>query len=492
MEHLDQYHRGVIAEKYKIPLTLTHRQGILKVWDLLAVNGGIGATLLRYTPLHQQSFVYLLFYSVGWSLLWLLWAQTLDAYAVDALMSWDRSIRRALVAGLFTFSLVLAWLWLRYPTLPHFADVTASLGVTLIALLLGRGAIHMILSHPRFRTRVLLIGQSEALQAAQGALRRAHTRIYEQAGVLQTDALHGQNGGVATPVSAPSSRSDTPYADNPQPSFSTTMTVLQMIQKCEADLVVVAEPDPSVHHEIERLCRDLGLQTVPLDQWYEHLTGQVWLPQGISQSEAMNLLGAHPLNRPWARFLKRSFDLFWASVGAICLLPLIPWIALAIYLDSRGPIFYLQDRVGRWGRVFQIFKFRTMVPNAEQGRAVWAQENDPRVTRVGKILRKLHLDEFPQFFNILRGEMSVVGPRPERPEFVEELAQEMPAFRVRHEVKPGMAGWALVNYGYASSKEDSLAKLAYDLYYIKHWSLWKDFVILMKTFVDSLTLRGRA
>ncbi|MGC9084195.1 MAG: sugar transferase [Anaerolineae bacterium] len=133
-----------------------------------------------------------------------------------------------------------------------------------------------------------------------------------------------------------------------------------------------------------------------------------------------------------------------------------------------------------------------LVPDAEKGKAVWAQENDRRVTRVGRILRRTHVDEFPQFLNILKGEMSAVGPRPERPEFVEELACEIPFYRIRHAVKPGMAGWALVKYGYASSKEDTVVKLQYDLYYIKHWSPWFDLVILAKTVLDTLTLRGRA
>jgi lipopolysaccharide/colanic/teichoic acid biosynthesis glycosyltransferase len=132
-----------------------------------------------------------------------------------------------------------------------------------------------------------------------------------------------------------------------------------------------------------------------------------------------------------------------------------------------------------------------MRPDAEKGKAVWAARNDCRVTRVGRILRKTHVDEFPQFWNILKGEMSVVGPRSERPEFVEELAREIPFYRVRHCVRPGMAGWGLVKQGYGGSKEEAVLKLQYDLYYIKHQSLWLDIVILIKTIIDTLTFRGR-
>jgi lipopolysaccharide/colanic/teichoic acid biosynthesis glycosyltransferase len=180
-----------------------------------------------------------------------------------------------------------------------------------------------------------------------------------------------------------------------------------------------------------------------------------------------------------------------SSLGLALLGLALPVIAAAIYLDSPGPIFYLQERVGQGGRPFQMYKFRSMVPDAERDRAMWASVDDPRVTRTGRLLRATHLDEFPQFVNILKGEMSAVGPRPERPEFVEDLAKEIPFYRVRHAVKPGMAGWGLVRQGYGSSAEDAMLKLEYDLYYIKHQSLWLDMVILLKTIVHTITFRGR-
>jgi len=189
--------------------------------------------------------------------------------------------------------------------------------------------------------------------------------------------------------------------------------------------------------------------------------------------------------------VKRAMDVVLAGLGLILLGLATPFIALAVYLDSPGPIFYTQARVGKGGRIFRAYKFRSMVPNAELGQAVWAERADSRVTRVGRILRKTHVDEFPQFVNILRGEMSAVGPRPERPEFVEELTREIPFYRVRHAVKPGMAGWGLVKQGYGASREDALLKLQYDLYYIKHQSLWLDIIILLKTIADTLTLGGR-
>ena len=189
--------------------------------------------------------------------------------------------------------------------------------------------------------------------------------------------------------------------------------------------------------------------------------------------------------------LKRAVDIILASIGLLFLLPFTAFIGSAICIDSPGPIFYGQERIGLGGRRFTLWKFRSMRVNAENGKAVWAQRNDSRVTRVGRILRKTHVDEFPQFWNVLKGEMSVVGPRPERPEFAAELENVIPFYRVRHTVKPGMAGWALVCQGYGGSDTDALLKLEYDLYYIKHQSSFFDVVILLKTGIDMIAFRGR-
>ena len=189
--------------------------------------------------------------------------------------------------------------------------------------------------------------------------------------------------------------------------------------------------------------------------------------------------------------LKRAVDIILASIGLLFLFPFTALIGLAIYIDSPGPIFYDQERIGLGGRRFMLWKFRSMRVNAENGKAVWAQKNDSRVTRVGRILRKTHVDEFPQFWNVLKGQMSVVGPRPERPEFVAELEKVIPLYRLRHTVKPGMAGWGLVCQGYGGSDADAWLKLEYDLYYIKHQSSFFDVVILLKTVIDTVAFRGR-
>jgi exopolysaccharide biosynthesis polyprenyl glycosylphosphotransferase len=189
--------------------------------------------------------------------------------------------------------------------------------------------------------------------------------------------------------------------------------------------------------------------------------------------------------------IKRLLDLVMFMFSLPIILVLMPFIALAIRLDSPGPVFYRQVRCGRAGKPFYIYKFRTMVNDAEKdGKAQWASKNDPRITRIGSFLRKSRLDELPQLLNVLRGEMSVVGPRPERPEFIEKLEREIPLYRTRLLVKPGITGWAQVHYDYGNSVEDALIKLQYDFYYIRYQSLALDIYTMFQTVGVLLRLEG--
>jgi exopolysaccharide biosynthesis polyprenyl glycosylphosphotransferase len=182
------------------------------------------------------------------------------------------------------------------------------------------------------------------------------------------------------------------------------------------------------------------------------------------------------------RTIKRAADVIGSLVGILFTLPLWPAIALGIKLSSKGPVFYVQERVGRYGSIFKILKFRTMSVDAEPpGRAVWAIQGDPRVTLFGRLLRKTRLDEIPQFVNVLWGNMSLVGPRPERPEFVDMLSQQVPHYQLRHLVRPGLTGWAQINYRYGASLDDAVEKLRYDLYYVKHGGLPLDLQIIIRT-----------
>jgi sugar transferase (PEP-CTERM system associated) len=226
-------------------------------------------------------------------------------------------------------------------------------------------------------------------------------------------------------------------------------------------------------------CKLKGIDVVDAPAFYEELTGKLLL-EGITPSWFIFSDGFKV--SAWRRMAKRGLDLTWAALGIAITLPFLPLAALAIKLDSPGPVFFAQKRVGEGERVFTLYKFRTMRVDAERATgARWASENDPRITRMGRIFRQCRIDEFPQFFNVLKGDMSLVGPRPERQEFVEKLKEIIPYYSERHIVKPGITGWAQVRYPYGSSAEDAVEKLRYDLYYVKNLSLVFDLSIIFET-----------
>jgi lipopolysaccharide/colanic/teichoic acid biosynthesis glycosyltransferase len=191
------------------------------------------------------------------------------------------------------------------------------------------------------------------------------------------------------------------------------------------------------------------------------------------------------------QFFFRIFDIIIAIIGLTFLILMLPIILIANFLGNRGSLFYRQERIGKYGEVFRILKLRTMVKDAEPNGPQYAQKNDLRTTRFGKLLRRSRLDEIPQFYNVLKGEMSLIGPRPERPVFVNELSEIIPFYETRHVVKPGLTGWAQVKANYGNCHTDSLVKLQYDLYYIKHRGIFLDLNIILKTLSTVIFFRGQ-
>jgi len=247
------------------------------------------------------------------------------------------------------------------------------------------------------------------------------------------------------------------------------------------DLVLVAYRDRRGTLPVEQLLtlKFHGLSIEEGVDFYEQVTGKIYVRE-IKPSQFIFSEGfAHQRS---AKRLKRIFDIFAASIGLLLALPIMAFAALLIAVDSGAPVLYRQVRLGEFGREFWMLKFRSMRLDAERDGARWATEGDDRVTRVGRFLRKTRIDELPQLWNVLRGDMSVVGPRPERPVFVAELEKQVPFFRQRLCVKPGVTGHAQVRCRYAASVEDSLEKLQYDLYYIKSFSVFFDLSILLDTF----------
>lgn len=235
-------------------------------------------------------------------------------------------------------------------------------------------------------------------------------------------------------------------------------------------------------------CKFSGIEVIDAPSFYEELTGKLMI-ENITPSWFIFSDGFRRTN--FGRVMKRSADVVLSLFGIILTLPVLPFIALGIKLTSPGPVLFRQVRVGQGDRPFVLLKFRTMGVDAEKTTgAVWAQKDDPRVTKFGKFLRISRLDEIPQLYNVLKGDMSLIGPRPERPEFVGRLKEIIPYYSERHFVKPGVTGWAQVKYAYGASVDDAIEKLRYDLYYIKNMSLHLDVFIVLETVKVMLFGRG--
>jgi sugar transferase (PEP-CTERM system associated) len=259
-------------------------------------------------------------------------------------------------------------------------------------------------------------------------------------------------------------------------------SILGIVDKYNIDEIVIAVRDRrSGGLPISELleCKLRGISVIELSTFFEREVGQL-------QLESLNaswMILSEGFRQGLVRdTVKRVFDLVVSGILLVSALPVMLLTALAIRLESAGPILYRQERVGQHSEIFTIFKFRSMCVDAEaDGTPQWADANDSRVTKVGRFIRKLRIDELPQLFNVFMGEMSLVGPRPERAYFVEKLAQEIPYFICRHSVKPGITGWAQVRYQYGASVEDSIEKLQYDLYYVKNHSLFLDLMVIFQT-----------
>ena len=264
-----------------------------------------------------------------------------------------------------------------------------------------------------------------------------------------------------------------------------------IVEDTRPDVVVVVQQDRRGRFPANSLleCRLRGIAVEDWPTFYEKATGKIL----VTELRPSWLIFADGfVKTPRTEIIKRLFDVTLASMGLLLTAPLMALVALAIKMESAGPVLFRQPRSGQNGCVFILNKFRSMRRDAEETTGpVWAQQHDPRVTRVGSLLRRTRLDELPQLFNVLIGHMSFIGPRPERPEFVQSLQTQIPYYMKRLSVKPGITGWAQVMYRYGASVEDSLEKLQYDLYYIKNLSLFLDLLILLNTVQVVLFARGR-
>ncbi len=375
--------------------------------------------------------------------------------------------------------LVLAVIYYLVPGLFLGRGVLIPSGVIIFVMMLfWRGVYGWALQRRLFSTQVLMVASGSLADAIIEELVSRSDNIYSVVCILDLTPSEETGEGGGRPrlnlMGAWSRLLKTELRRDP--------TELQgLVRHYKADMVVVAMDEKRGRMPVDELIRlrMLGVPIVGGEDFFEMVAGRILakriLPAHLIFSEGF----AHGTLRS---FTKRTMDIALSSLGLLLSSPLALVTALAVRLESRGPVIYSQERVGQHGRLFKMHKFRSMVANAEQETGpVWSQEGDQRVTKVGRIIRKLRLDEIPQMFNVLMGDMSFVGPRPERAHFVKKLSDKLPYYGERHNVKPGITGWAQICFPYGSSEAAALEKLNYDLYYIKHSSLSMDVLVLIQT-----------
>jgi len=385
----------------------------------------------------------------------------------SAVESAARTLFALLLGGLLTYQI--------FQVLPlgfgNGEAIRISAMLVMAALILRRVVMGYWATQSRVGARVLVFGTGPAAQVVGTTLRGADPLATivgyfpgpneKQVAVPSTEVLSGQE------------------------------TLTQAAERLNVDEIIVALTERRAGSmPLRELldCKLAGVRVFDLTTYFERMLGQI----RIDFVNAGWLVFGDGFNQGLVRtVVKRVFDLLCSALLILVSAPVMLVTALSIKLESKGPVFYRQERVGANGRNFMVIKFRSMRTDAEKdGQPRWAQANDDRVTRVGHIIRRLRIDELPQLFNVIVGDMSLVGPRPERPFFVEQLTNEIPYYAVRHSLKPGVTGWAQVRYQYGSTIEDSQEKLQYDLYYVKNHSLLLDIVVLFETVGVVLTGKG--
>ncbi len=377
---------------------------------------------------------------------------------------WEIYFRLLLVLSALSF--VLAALLYLYPEIEIGPNVLL-VGAAILAIVLGvwRSAYEWIIGLSVFRERVYVLGSGERARAVSETLRTRRDAGMEVVAGEGTGPYNGDLDRFAADLRA--------FAKS----------------KTRIDRIIVAMEDRRGSMPTRELL-ELRLRGVVIEDaslLMERVTGKLPL-NGLNPSSLIFTNGFKV--NALQQFARRLVSMTVSLIGLVICLPFIPFLILAVRLSSPGPIFFRQTRIGLRGRRFSIIKFRTMRQDAEADGPVWAEKNDCRVTPLGRFMRTTRLDEIPQLWNVLRGEMGFVGPRPERPEFVEWLTKEIPFYELRHMVRPGITGWAQVRYKYGASLEETKRKLEYDLYYVKHLSLGLDLLIMFETIKTIVLGRG--
>ncbi len=462
-------------------LRISERRTLLILGDLLAAAIALFVALYVWASgdawLQRISLEFLRTRPPSWFyLLPIFWIVLLiETYDIRSIADWRRTLRGVLIAAGVGLMLYLGVYFYSTPkSLPR-RGVASFLLVAPALTITWRYIYIQVISGSQFLRRVLVVGAGQAGQTLLSVIRDINPEPFMIVGVIDDDPQKIGRALEGAPIVGGSD------------------CLIETILHEQISELIVAISGEMGGQMFQTLldAQELGVEISRMQVVYEELLGRV----PIHHLEADWILRSFVDEARVSEFYKlgkRLTDILGGLIGVILMLLFLPFVALATVIDSGRPIFYIQTRSGQGGQPYRMLKFRTMRQDAEaDGRPQWAQENDSRATRVGRFLRKTHLDELPQFINVLRGEMSLVGPRAERPELVELFQQHVPFYRSRLLVRPGITGWAQINYGYAVSVEDTAIKLEYDLYYIKHRNMLLDFVILLRTVGAVIGFRGR-
>ena len=466
-------------------LQTSERKLLLLVMDLLLIN--VALMVAVWIGSDRQMTAAMLLAPWKWYvtlvMVWIVAALFFDLYDLARSASTTNIMRSASAAAVST-TLLYSLIPNLTPTLQNRTQIFVFMGLAWLSIIAWRTAYSQLFIQPHFRQRALVVGAGwagrtlvEAMRVAPNDANPYRGTGYSLVGFIDDD-----------PDLAGATVHDIPVLGGQE-------SLVPMAQTLEIDEVILAIThrhaiDSALFDDLLR-CRELGIRLSTMSDLYERLLGRVPV-QHVGRDLSMALPGADSAYHRLFGAMKRLIDLLGGLVGLAALAIAIPLVALANRINSPGPLFYRQTRVGRAGRLFQVIKFRSMIPDAEAASGVvWAAADDNRITPVGRFLRRTRLDELPQVVNVLRGEMSIIGPRPERPEFVERLAETIPFYRARHAVRPGLTGWAQVQYRYGSNEDDARIKLEYDLYYVKHASLLLDLRIALQTIPVMLMCKGR-
>jgi len=468
-------------------LRVSERRFLLIVVDILLLNLALVISLVLRTELLPdiQAALWNIKWFVTLLFLWAIVAIIFNVYDLARASSTTYSLWAIASATGFTSLIYISIPWLT-PPIENRSQAYIFVGLSVILLATWRFLYANIFIQPAFQRRSLVVGAGNSAKALVHA--------------LKDDGL-SENGNPyrGTGHQIVGFIDDNAYQRQEQffgiPVLGGSKDLVSLVIKQDIDEIVVAITEtekmrPELFEAI-LICREIGLPVVSMTTIYERLTGRVAYEHASLNVE----VATGQTDSPFLRFyevLKRIVDYAGAILGLIIVLLSAPIIALVNRITSPGPIFFRQRRVGHGGKIINIIKFRSMVPGAEDESGVtWAEENDSRVTTAGRWMRLTHLDELPQVINVLLGEMSLVGPRPERPEFVEEFSRLISFYRARHSVRPGITGWAQIHQDYGDSIDRAKEKLEFDLYYLKHAGPMLDTIIILRTITKVLGFRGR-